>query len=83
MHKFTIAPMYTVAPQPPADGAWHTIRLIGNAAQRAARITQGVDSISFKLAQAAMGHEQRHLALKGLKLGRMDLFNASGIAFQS
>lgn len=78
-----IAPVHTVAPHLPADGARCAIELKGDAAQRAARVTQGADSVSFMLVQAALGHEQLHLAVKGLRLGHLNLFSISGVAFQS
>lgn len=78
-----VGPAGAIAPQFPADRAGRAIEFAGDRAQRQAGGVERVDSVSFLQVQAAIGHGQLHLAVKLHRLGRLDRFNALGVAIGS
>lgn len=72
-----------IAAELAADGARRAVQAVGDRPKRKPSLAKGVDSVSFMLIQAACGHGQLHLAVKSLRLGRLNPFSTLGVALRS
>ena len=82
-HIRLVAPASPVAAKLAANCTGCTLQHQGNGSDAETGFVQGVDAISFVQVQAACGHGQLHLAVRLLRLNRLNPFTTAGVALRS